>query len=141
MGAVIVIGKESGMRKKEPGFTFIELMIVVAIIGILATLALPTYRYAHIRAKEAVLKEDLFNLRSLLDQYYADKGHYPLALEDLMTEGYLRKVPVDPITGSADTWQVIYEEPKEEMEEAPGIYDIKSGSQDIALDGTNYSEW
>jgi len=124
------------------GFTLIELMIVMAIIGILATLAIPTYKYANIKAKEAVLKENLFRLRDTLDQFYADRGNYPYTLEELVSEGYLRRIPLDPITGSADTWELVYEELAEgEEEKLPGIYDLHSGSYDIALDGTIYHDW
>ena len=124
------------------GFTLIELMIVMAIIGILATLAIPTYKYANIKAKEAVLKENLFRLRDTLDQFYADRGNYPYTLEELVSEGYLRRIPIDPITGTADTWELVYEELAEgEEEKLPGIFDLHSGSYDTALDGTIYHDW
>jgi len=124
------------------GFTLIELMIVIAIIGILATLAIPTYKYANIRAKEAVLKENLFRIRDTLDQFYADRGNYPFSLEELVTEGYFRNIPLDPITGLTDTWELVYEELEEgEEEKLPGIFDIHSGSYETALDGTIYNDW
>ena len=124
------------------GFTLVELMIVMAIIGILATLAIPTYKYANIRAREAVLKENLFRLRDTLDQFYADRERYPNTLEELVTEGYLRNIPLDPITESNETWEVIYEELSEgEEDKQPGIYDVHSGSYETSLDGSVYNTW
>lgn len=127
------------------GFTLIELLIVMTIIGILAAMAIPTYRNAVVKAKEAVLKRDLFVLRDVIDQYYTDKGTYPLDLVDLVDEGYIRELPVDPITGSDETWEPVYfEEEVEEIlegEETEGIWDIRSGSQEEALDGTIYNDW
>ncbi len=128
------------------GFTLIELIIVVAIIGILATIAVPAMRTAPQRAREAALKEDLYTLRSCLDQFHADRGRFPSSLEELVSMGYLRAIPVDPMTRSAETWVVEYEEITEEQDErqreaGPGIIDVRSGSQDVALDGTRYADW
>ena len=126
------------------GFTLIELIIVFALIGILVGLALPQYKTSLKKAREAVLKEDLFILRKLIDQYYTDKGKYPASLQALVEDGYLRQIPIDPITRSAHTWVEIRETPSYEdllpsMEF--GIVDVRSGSKEKALDGTTYDTW
>jgi general secretion pathway protein G len=137
-----LVEKDMRYEGKNKGFTLVELMIVIAIIGILATLAIPTYKYANIRAKEAVLKENLFRLRDTLDQFYADRERYPETLEELVKEGYLRKIPLDPMTEASDTWELIYEELAEgEEDKIPGISDVRSSSYETALDGTIYNNW
>jgi general secretion pathway protein G len=125
----------------------IELIIVVAIIGILAVIAAPMVRDAPLRAREAVLKTDLHVLRESIDQYFADKAHYPASLETLVEEGYVRGIPVDPFTESSSTWRLIPPEdkgdalPEEEEAGTAGVFDVKSGSDKTALDGTFYAEW
>ncbi|MFI5120226.1 MAG: type II secretion system protein [Thermoanaerobaculia bacterium] len=130
--------------KRGKGFTLIELLVVMAIIGILVAIAVPQLKNAPIKAKEATLREDLFTFRSCLDQFYADKGHYPDTLQTLVTEKYIRKIPIDPFTKSADTWQVIMEEPDSSdtaSTDPPGIVDVKSGSKLASLDGSLYNTW
>jgi general secretion pathway protein G len=130
-----------GARRRSAGFTLIELITVVALIGILAAIALPQYRVAIIQSKEAVLKENLFRMRDLIDQYYADKGRYPASLDALVEDGYLRTIPLDPITQSTE-WEAVPAEPDPDRPgEEPGIYDVKSTSADLSLAGTPYSEW
>jgi general secretion pathway protein G len=124
------------------GFTLIELLIVLTLITILATMGLTQYRSSVTYAREATLKEDLFRMRDAIDQYYADKNQYPSTLEALVSDGYLRKIPDDPFTKNNTTWQAIPAEPDANNPTAePGIYDVKSGSDATALDGTKYSEW
>ncbi len=124
------------------GFTLIELLVVTALVVVLASLALVGYQNSLVRAREAVLKEDLFRLRDAIDQYYADKNKWPSSLEDLVTDGYVREVPEDPITNSKESWQTVPAEadPANPSTE-PGIYDVKSGSDRMALDGSPYAEW
>jgi general secretion pathway protein G len=124
------------------GWTLIELLIVISLISILATMGMAQYKTSVVHAREATLKEDLFRMRDAIDQYYADKGKYPEALEALVSDGYLRKIPEDPFTKSADTWQSVPAEADPSNPTAePGVYDVKSGSDATALDGTKYSEW
>jgi general secretion pathway protein G len=130
------------LRRGESGFTLIELLIVIALISILASMGIVQYRNSIQSSKEAILKTDLFRMRDAIDQYYADKAKYPASLDALVTDGYLRKIPEDPITRSADTWQTIPAEPDPGRPSAdPGIYDIKSGAPGAALDGSSYSDW
>ena len=115
--------------RRERGFTLIELLIVVALIGILATMALSPYRRATVKAKESVLKENLWVMRDSIDQYYADRGKYPSSLHDLESDGYIRKIPPDPMTSSSDSWVEIYEDVGEDdLGVDLGIYDVESGA-------------
>ena len=125
-------------RLAPRGFTLIELLIVITIIGILITLAQPSYNRAVTAAKEATLKENLFILRDSIDQYYADNAKYPLALSDLAEKKYIRRVPKDPVTGSAETWSLVYI--TDEQGQQQGIFDVKSGSEAIGLDGSRYND-
>ena len=126
----------------QRGFTLIELLIVVTLVIVLAGIGLSTYSTSVQRAKEAVLRENLFKLRDSIDQFYADKGTWPPELSALVTEGYMRQIPKDPFTESADTWQIVMSEPDPSNPNAmPGVYDVKSGAEGVGLDGTPYSEW
>jgi general secretion pathway protein G len=129
-------------RRRRLGFTLIELMIVMMIITIIVSISIPMYQKAIVRAKESVLKNNLFTLRTLIDEYTFDKTKAPQSLEDLVREGYLRQVPVDPITGSNQTWQIIMEDAMASVNQMePGIFDVRSGSDQTSLEGTPYSEW
>jgi general secretion pathway protein G len=146
------------MKRTEAGFTLLELLVVMTIIGILAAVAIPALRDSPQRAREAALREDLFTLRSTIDQYHGDKGYYPPDLATLVSDGYLRQIPVDPMTKSRETWVVDYEELEVGDESAsssaggagssapaepatPGVIDVHSGSDAKGLDGTVYKEW
>lgn len=133
MAQNIEIGK-SGIQGAH-GFTLLELMIVVSIIGILATLAVPSYQSSVVKAREAALRQDLSTLRDVLDQHKADKGKYPPSLSVLVSVGYLRGIPKDPFTGTTTTWQEIFD-PIE-----GGVVDIFSGAEFVGTDGTPYNRW
>jgi len=137
-------------RNREQGFTLLELIVVIAIIGILATIAMPALKNVPVRAREAVLKTNLRTMRDVIDQHYGDKGKYPTSLDALVTEGYLRRLPTDPITKSSETWVPVYEEldpdkPAAESETSddgkPGIIDVHSGAPGNSLDGSPYQDW
>ena len=126
----------------DRGFTMIELAIVMTIIVILASMAMAQYRNAHIRAQEAVLKEDLFQMRDAMDQFYADKNKWPSDLAELVSEGYIRELPEDPMTSSKDTWQTENAEPDPNNPSSTGgIKNVKSGSDRTSLDGSRYADW
>jgi general secretion pathway protein G len=128
--------------RSASGFTLIELMVVLTLIMVLAGMAVAQYRYAVLRTQEAVLSEDLFRMRDAIDQYYADKAKYPASLEALVTDGYLRVIPKDPITKSTETWQTVPSEPDPANPTADlGIVDIKSGAPGTSLDGRPYLEF
>jgi general secretion pathway protein G len=132
----------SRARRGRGGWTLIELVIVMAIITVLASLATVGARNAVTLSKEATLKEDLFRMRDAIDQYYADKGKFPSDLQALVTDQYMREVPVDPISNSRDSWQTVPAEPDPSNPSAdPGIFNVKSGAEGTSLQGQAYSEF
>jgi general secretion pathway protein G len=135
-------GSRRPVKRREFGFTLIELMIVMAIIAVLMSIAVPIYNRSITRAKESVLKNNLFTLRTVIDEYTYDKQKAPQDLRDLVTDGYLRQIPVDPMTGSSDTWKTIMEDMLNAVNQTePGIFDVRSGSDKTSLEGNPYSDW
>jgi general secretion pathway protein G len=127
-------------RSGASGFTLLEMIVVITILGVLLSIALPNYRNSIVQAKEAVLRENLYRLRDLIDQYQSDKGKYPETLESLVTDGYVRKIPIDPVSG--EPWTEIPPENDPDAGEAlTGVYDIKSTSTQVGLNGVPYNEW
>jgi len=139
----IVTSRLPAFRSNTRGFTLVELMVVLVLLLILATMSMPILELAKVHAREAVLKDDLFTLRKLIDEFTLDKQHAPTSLDELVEAGYLRGgLPVDPFTGSNETWRTDEDEvPVNPGQTATGIVDVHSGSDGIALDGTNYSSW
>jgi general secretion pathway protein G len=135
MGRSTVTGKV-----KMAGFTLLELMIVISIIIVLAAITLPQYQKTIMHTREAVLKEDLRNMRSLIDQFAADKGRLPQSLDDLVSEHYMREVPVDPFTGQKD-WAITTGEDPNSSQGEQGMTDVHSSSAETSTEGTPYSEW
>ena len=129
-------------RRRVLGFTFVELMVVVTIIVILISMAIPIYNKSIIKAKESVLKNNLFTLRSCIDSYTYDKQKAPQSLQDLVSEGYLQKLPIDPMTGSNQGWRTVMEDASQSVNQSePGIFDVHSSSDKMSLDGSPYSDW
>lgn len=129
-------------NKRQRGFTLIELLVVIAIIGIVATVAVGSYQRSILKAKEATLKEDLYIMRQSINLYFADKGRWPLDLQDLVDEKYLMRVPVDPLTESSETWITEYAEiSDQDISTEQGIANVRSGSSGTSLDGSAYADW
>ena len=129
-------------RSARWGFTLLELMVALSVVLILASFAIPAYYLAIQRAREAVLRQDLYTLRSLIDEFTVDKQHPPASLQELVEAGYLRGgIPVDPITGSSESWHVDIEDVPGPDQTQPGVVDVHCGSDDAALDGTPYNSW
>lgn len=135
MGPNTESGRDVWPVSSSQGFTIIELMIVVTIVGILATLAVPSYHAAIVKAKEGALRQDLFSLRDVIDQHRADKGKYPETIQALVSAGYLRRVPADPITGATSTWQEMVDQAE------GGMVDVFSGSELVGTNGVPYNQW
>jgi general secretion pathway protein G len=134
--------KASGERSREAGFTLVELMIVMTIIGLLAAIAIPSYVRSVQKAREAVLKEDLHTLRTAIDSYTVDKEKAPQSLDDLVQAGYLKAIPKDPMTNREDTWITSESDQMTDINETEGgLDDVHSGSQNISSEGTSYNTW
>ena len=132
----------SWRARLERGFTLIELMIVMTIISILLAISVPIYQKSILRARESVLHNNLFTLRSMVDEYTIDKQHAPQSLDDLVSDGYLREIPIDPITGNNQTWKTVMEDtPAGGDTQQPGIFDIKSGAEGNSLEGKPYADF
>jgi len=138
-----MVSNLSFFRKRgRRGFTFVELMIVMAIIAVLLSVAIPIYSRSIMRAKESVLKNNLFTLRTVIDEYTYDKQKAPQTLQDLVSAGYLRQIPLDPITNSSESWKIIQEDATNTVNQSePGIFDVRSGSDKTSLEGSPYAEW
>ena len=132
---------EASAWTPESGWTLVEMLIVITLVVTMASLATISYGTAISRSREAVLKEDLFRLRDAIDQYRADRGEYPASLEMLVSEQYLRSIPEDPFTASNTTWQTIMAEFDPSNPLAQGIFDVRSGAEGLAIDGSSYAEW
>ena len=134
--------RQLARSRRQRGFTLIELMIVISIILILISTAIPMYQNSIRRAREAVLRQNLFTLRSVIDQYSEDKEKAPQSLQDLIDAGYIKQIPMDPITNSRESWQVVQEDVLLSVDQSqPGISDVHSGAQGSGTDGTAYAEW
>jgi general secretion pathway protein G len=132
----------SRTKQNEHGFTLVELLVVISMISILAAMGVVQYRNSVRRTEETTLKHDLFQMRDAIDQYYADKGKYPASLDTLVSDGYLRKIPIDPVSKSTDSWQTVPADADPANPSAePGVYDVKSGATGTSLDGSAYSDW
>ena len=134
--------KRRGRRiRRETGWTLVELLVVLSLVAVLASMAMSSYSTAVTRSREAVLKEDLFRMRDAIDQYFADRNEYPEGLQSLVVAGYLRTIPDDPFTGSNTSWQSIPAEYDPSNPVIPGLFDVRSGAQGVAMDGSAYADW
>jgi general secretion pathway protein G len=130
------------ITRRRAGYTLIEIIIVMTIISILVSIAVPIYQKVVLRTKETVLRNNLFTLRTVIDEYTYDKQKGPQSLDDLVQAGYLRQIPEDPITGSNTSWKIIMEDALTSVSQTePGIFDVRSGSDKTSLEGTPYAEW
>ena len=133
---------DTRIGRRRAGYTLIELIIVMAIISVLVSIAVPLYQKSLQRTKETLLKNNLFTLRTVIDEYTFDKQKAPQSLQDLVSEGYLKELPVDPVTGSNQSWQNVMEDASQAVsQDQPGIFDVRSGSDKTGLDGVPYAQW
>jgi len=133
---------ELARKRRQRGFTLIELLVVCAIIGILSAVAVANFRRSIVKAKEAALQQDLYTMRTLINQYFADKGKYPSDISSLVEDHYLQVIPKDPFTDSPDSWVVEQAEQDEsDISTEPGIVNVRSGAEGTSLDGRSYSEF
>jgi general secretion pathway protein G len=139
-GLTFVAPRSSCRLHRSRGFTLLELMIVISIIIILAVIVMPAYQRTVVVARESVLKDDLFQMRKMLDQYAADKGQLPQSLDEIVSAGYLREMPVDPMTEKRE-WNAVTGQDPNSRDGGQGVVDVHSSSTDISTDGTPYSEW
>lgn len=134
--------RTNSSTRRKAGYTLIEIIIVMTIISILISVAVPIYQKVVIRTKETVLRNNLFTIRTVIDEYTYDKQKGPQSLDDLVQAGYLRQIPEDPITKSNTTWKIVMEDALTSVNQTePGIYDVRSGSDQRSLEGTMYAEW
>ena len=140
-GRMCVAHAAGAMRRAESGWTLVEMLIVITLVVTMAGIATIGYGTAMTRSREAVLKEDLFRMRDAIDQYFADRTEYPASLDMLVTERYLRAIPDDPFTNSSTTWQIVMADYDPGNPLAQGVYDVRSGAEGLAIDGSAYAEW
>jgi general secretion pathway protein G len=135
-------GARLPVRRGRRGYTLIEIVIVLTIISILVSMAVPVYQKTVLRSRESVLRNNLFSMRQVIDEYTYDKQKAPKSLEELVSNGYLRQIPVDPMTGNNRSWRVEMEDAVTSVSQTePGIYDVRSGSDKTSLEGNAYNEW
>jgi general secretion pathway protein G len=136
-----VTNPESRAPNPETGFTLLEVIIVLTVLAIIVSIAIPAYQAVILRSRESVLKQNLYQVRHQIEQFAADRGRYPESLQELVEKGYLREIPLDPISNSRETWETVQEDQPLTGEGPGGVKDVKSGAEGTSSEGTPYKEW